>query len=398
MTSVTLLNRENTPTAPEDLAADKHHISPLCDPAKIRVSEFLDNEPLPRAWLLDKLLPCGVVGLLAAGGGTGKSFLLLQLAICIATGRPFLGLSVSSPGSVLLICGEDERDELHRRLWQIVSFMRDQEGFTADDQAAIGEHLYVASRVGEDNLLTTVVDGQAIRTDIVQRIELTAEQIPNLKLIGLDPASRFRGGDENNNDHATRFVEAAESLRSVTGATVLILHHMSKDGLRAGTEQLRAESLRGASALLDGVRWAAGMATLCKDKAKEYHVDSDDAKNYVRLDVVKNNYGSPWDGLWLRRQNGGVLVPERLMTGKEKKQQDKREKSYQDALPKLLSLIEREQERGKPLSKRRLRGFAGCTKALGISDHALRSIIERALKEGAIYEYKHKNTVELRVS
>src|SRR5690606_27337581 len=137
----------------------------------------------------------------------------------------------------------------------------------------------------------------------------TAEQIPALKLIVLDPVSRFRGGDENSNEHATRFVEAVETLRARIGATVLMPHHMNKDGLRAGTERLNPESLRGASALLDAVRWAGGMATLRKDAAAEYGIEPEEAGRYVRLDVVKNNYAAPWEGLWLRRERGGILCP-----------------------------------------------------------------------------------------
>ena len=383
-------------TKPQPAQSDE--LTPLCDLARIGVGEFLDCTPVPRTWILDNLLPLGIVGLLAAGGGTGKSFLLLQLAICIVTGRPFLGLSVNDPGAVLLLCAEDEREELHRRLWRIVGHMRDGEAFTTSDEEYMRERLFIASRVGEDNLLTTIIDGQAIRTDKVERIVLTAEQIPALKLVALDPVSRFRGGDENNNDHATRFVEAVESLRSRTGATVMMLHHMSKVGLREGSERLVAENLRGASALLDGVRWAAAMATLRREDAKNYGIDPDDANRYVRLDTVKNNYGPPWDGRWLRRENGGLLVPVKMSNRREQKLQEMGEKRYRETLPKLTGFIEQEQEKGKPLTHRRLRRYSGTTGIFGIGDHALRLIVQRAIVEGAIHEYHNGKVVELKTS
>ncbi|MDZ7750011.1 MAG: AAA family ATPase [Halofilum sp. (in: g-proteobacteria)] len=47
-----------------------------------------------------------------------------------------------------------------------------------------------------------------------------ARDIPDLRLIVLDSVSRFRGGEENSNDDATRFVEAVESLREQTGAAI----------------------------------------------------------------------------------------------------------------------------------------------------------------------------------
>lgn len=357
--------------------------APLCQPSEIGVGDFIDVEPVPRTWILENLLPLGVVGVLAAGGGTGKSFLSLQLAVSIATRCGFLGIAVSSPGSVLMLCAEDEREELHRRLWRIVESMRQGGLFTDIEDELLRERLFVASRVGENNLLTTVMDGDVIRTSIGDRIALTAEQIPALKLIVLDPVSRFRGGDENNNDHATRFVEAVETLRAHTGASILMPHHLSKDGLRAGADRLSPENLRGASALLDAVRWGAAMATLRKEAAKGYGIDPDDAGQYVRLDMVKNNYGPPWKGLWLKREPGGVLVPFE-MPPRHRKKRPQGEDRYRGVLPKLKAFIEQEREQGRLVTPNRLRGLAGKSGRFGCSDKTLRAILARAIAEGGI--------------
>ena len=368
---------------------------PLVDIATIGVNYFLDHEPPARHYIIENILPLGIVGLLAAGGGTGKSFLLLQLSLSIVTGRPFLGIQVSDPGAVLLFCAEDERDELHRRLFRVVQAMRDADEFGDIDVELMRERLFIASRVGSDNLITNVIDGVAMRTNIGKRIALTAEQIPNLKLIGLDPVSRFRGGDENNNDHATRFIEAVESLRAETGATVLMPHHMSKDGLRAGVDRIVPENLRGASALLDAVRWAAAMATLRKDAAHEYGIDPEEASRYVRFDIVKNNYAPPWDGLWLERQRGGVLVPTDMPTTRQRNQEQRSGNRYRDTLPRLKGLIRQRREQGKITTRRRLRDYAGKDGIFGIGDHALRAIIERAIAEGDVYEKSVGKVTEL---
>src|SRR5690606_3062732 len=129
------------------------------------VGEFLDEAPPARVWLLEGLLLLGIVGLLVAGGGTGKSYLMLQLAVSIVTGRPFLGLAVEEPGSVLLICGEDDRDEIHRRRRRVVGSMRERDEFGEREDALVRERLRIASRVGEDNLITTVADGVTVRTN-----------------------------------------------------------------------------------------------------------------------------------------------------------------------------------------------------------------------------------------
>lgn len=378
----------------DDRGTDRN-CEPLVDISGIGVGAFLDHEPPARTWIIENVLPLGIAGLLGGGGGAGKSFLLLQLSFSIVTGRPFLGLQISDPGAVLLLCAEDERDELHRRLFRIVEAMREADEYGFVDDKLIRERLFIASRVGHDNLITTVVDGVAMRTSIGRRIALTAKQISGLKLIGLDPVSRFRGGDENNNDHATRFVEAVETLRAETGATVLMPHHMSKDGLRAGADRIGPENLRGASALLDAVRWAGAMATLRKDAAHQYGIDPDEASRYVRFDVVKNNYAPPWDGLWLERRRGGVLAPADMPTVRGRNQEQRSDDRYRDTLPRLKGLMRQQQERGKVVTRRSLRNYAGKDGIFGIGDHALRAIIERAIAEGEIQEKQAGKVMEL---
>lgn len=374
---------------------DRTRTKPLVDPYSVGIGEMLDVEPPARRWLLDGLLPLEVVGLLAAGGGVGKSFLIQQLGIAVATGRPFLGLEVGEPGGVLILAAEDERDELHRRLHRIVTRMQDDGDLNDGDLELLRERLFIASRVGENNRLTDEFERMIVRTGITDQIVALVDELPDVKLIVLDPVSRFRGGDENANDAATRFVEVVESLRSATGATVLLPHHVSKDGLRAGAEALSVEMLRGASALVDGVRWAAAMATLRKDAAKDYSIDPDDAGRYVRLDAVKNNYAAPWRGMWLERSRGGVLKPTELSQRKARDER-KAEDRYSDILPRLQGLIRQHQEKGDPLTRRRLRDFAGKSGMFGVGDQTLRGIVERALAEGQIAEQGEGRIKELR--
>lgn len=370
-------------------------LEPLVDLASTGVDAFLDTKPEPRPWIIQDILPLGVVGLLGAGGGTGKTIFSIQLGISVATGVRFVGLKISEPGSVLMICAEDEREELHRRFWRIVELLREFELLGRSADKLMRKRLFIASRVGQDNLITNVIDGVAMRTRIVDRIALTAEQIPALKLIVLDPVSRFRGGDENDNDHATRFVEAVESLRATTGATVLMLHHMSKGGLRADADRVGPEDLRGASALLDAVRWAGAMATLRKDAAVNFGIDPDEASRYVRFDIVKNNYAPPWEGMWLERQRGGVLAPAELQSVRRRNLHKRGEDRYRETLPKLKGLIRQNSEKGRKSTRRNLRDYAGTDGIFGIGDKSLRAIIERAIAEGEIYERSGAKGMEL---
>ena len=90
-------------------------------------ADFFDqnNKPPRRKVLLEQrdmneqpapFLPLGKVGLFVSPGGVGKTTVLSQLAISVATGLPWLGFEVASPGKVFLGLGEEDKDEVHRRL------------------------------------------------------------------------------------------------------------------------------------------------------------------------------------------------------------------------------------------------------------------------------------------
>lgn len=61
-------------------------------------------------------MPAGKLCLLASPGGKGKTALLMHLAIHVAAGRPWLGLDVVKPGAVAMVLGEEDAEEVHRRL------------------------------------------------------------------------------------------------------------------------------------------------------------------------------------------------------------------------------------------------------------------------------------------
>jgi len=80
------------------------------------VGDLLDTDPPAREWLVTDRPPRGVVGVLAAAGGTGKSMATLQLAISVCTGLDWLEMPIDKTGAVLMFSAEDDRDEIHRRL------------------------------------------------------------------------------------------------------------------------------------------------------------------------------------------------------------------------------------------------------------------------------------------
>ncbi|MDA3919942.1 MAG: AAA family ATPase [Salinisphaera sp.] len=362
-------------------------IEPLCDPNAIGVSDMLRQNPPERRWLVDGLVPAGIVGAVSAAGGAGKTFLIMQMGVSVSCGAPFMGASIPDPGGVLMLTAEDDRDEIHRRLWAIVQSMKFDGDLTDADIELIESQFFIDSRIGRDDRLTREIDRDIEPTLIGDRIIALVQQLERpIKLIVLDPLSRFRGGEENSNSHATAFVRQVERIARETGATVLVAHHVAKNTWRA-SDGLHQDGMRGASALIDGFRFGLGMATLRKDEASKFNVDPDDARQYVRAEPIKQNGGAMWDGAWLKRGEGGVLALTDLQPKKSGKSDAEAEDCYQDTVAKLKTLVRRAQESGNPLTMRRLRDYAGRGGVFDMGDQRLRGMAKRAIQESHISEH-----------
>lgn len=246
---------------------------------------FADPPPR-RAWLLtidgEGALPLGKCGVLAAGGGTGKTMALVQLALAVATGRPWLDrFQVARPGRVLLALAEEDLEEVTRRLYRAACAMDLDRAQRAEAAARI-----VALPLAGTPCALTLKDKQG-NTNEAPALAALRERMSESEwsLVLLDPLSRWAGDDtEIDNAAATRFVQAVETLVSAPGSpAVLVAHHSSKSSAASG-----AANVRGASGIVDGFRWAATM-----DK-----IDAGDVTG-VRLHLAKTNYTRAWDDVFL---------------------------------------------------------------------------------------------------
>lgn len=62
----------------------------------------------PTRWLIRNYLERGAVGALYGPSGSLKSFIALEMALCVASGRPYRGNSVRQ-GSVIYLAAEGQR-------------------------------------------------------------------------------------------------------------------------------------------------------------------------------------------------------------------------------------------------------------------------------------------------
>jgi archaellum biogenesis ATPase FlaH len=119
------------------------------------------EEPDPMEWRVADFVPEDHLTMLIGDGGTGKSILALHLALCICTGRPFLGMGTRK-GRVLYIDHELDREEQLRRVHRIARAM----GIDAADSSLSDRFQYwrpthpLGTEEHQENLLGAVGDHQ----------------------------------------------------------------------------------------------------------------------------------------------------------------------------------------------------------------------------------------------
>lgn len=81
----------------------------------VTAAELMRMELPEPEWLIDKLLPAGALGFIGGNAKSGKTFLCLQMALCIASGTPFLRQGVAKKRNVIYIYLEGNMAQVQKR-------------------------------------------------------------------------------------------------------------------------------------------------------------------------------------------------------------------------------------------------------------------------------------------
>jgi hypothetical protein len=189
--------------------------------AKLFDRDGIDSIPPPTP-IIDGVLDVSTVAFLSGKFGTYKTFVAVAWACSVATGRPWEGREVVTPGPVIYVAAEG------------VSGIRARVGAWE-----IGHN--GGQRVPHDRLY--VLNGK-VRLNVPEEISAFSDIIREIKpaLVVVDTLHQCAAGsDENSNTEMGSVFGALGDLREEHGATLLALHHTGHSGERA----------RGASSLED---------------------------------------------------------------------------------------------------------------------------------------------------
>lgn len=189
--------------------------------------DSIKDEPVE--WLIDSIIPKKAFVALYAPPASYKSFISLDLAEAIATGRDWMGYRIPKKGAVLYICGEG-----HGGMGARVKACKIQ------NKSPDGANLYIIR--AQLNLRSSPEDF----AELVNAINaLIAEIDEPLEIIILDTLMRMSGGgfNENSSEDMGAFITQAGKLQELYECALMVIHHSGKDvtkGLRGHSSLLGA--------------------------------------------------------------------------------------------------------------------------------------------------------------
>lgn len=342
---------------------------------------WLSEEPAPVTYCVEPLLPRGVVGLLVAEGGAGKTSFGMRMAVSVAGGRQLFDLPTAQ-GRVVYVACEEQDAGLRRRLYKMVQREREKMRQEKLSPAAIElfemnllTNLTLRSAVGYEMYLISARNGETSQTGLVDAL---LEKLPRpLELLILDPISRLNGAEENSNSVGTALINAAERIVREAETTVLLCHHTGKAASKDRDTSLYAA--RGASGFVDAARSSIRLLTADADDVRNFTnvpMDVIEAGNLVQVIHNKSNEGPKAKPFWLRRQETDFdrFIPQ-LTAG---------EQSHLKALAALFDWFTK--NKAAPFSASRVLDNRDTRdqiwKGLNVSRNAARETIQRAQDEG----------------
>ena len=219
---------------------------------------------LNESWRIERILPeTSFLTGLYGPSGFFKSFIILDMALCIATGKLWHGRKVKQ-GTVVYIAAEGQAGTLKRiQAWK--------------------KHHNI-KQVDQFNLLPVkvILDDLSELRDFTTTIQSFTEK-PSL--IIFDTLARCMKGDENSTSDMGQVIISCNKITGDTGAQVLLIHHSGKDTSKGARGSI---ALTGAvDTLLNIKKNGQYEVTLNCEKQKDYELFPDMP---FRMDIVDTGF------------------------------------------------------------------------------------------------------------
>lgn len=172
------------------------------------LSVYKDNPPALPEELISGILRRGHKMLISGSSKAGKSFLLMELCVSIAEGRPWLGFSCKK-GRVLYV------------------------NLEIDPASAVNRFLKIYEALGipaanMDSIVLWNLRGHAVPLDQLVPKLIRRVRYQKFDAIIIDPIYKVITGDENNASEMGAFCNQFDKICTETGCSTIYCHHHSK--------------------------------------------------------------------------------------------------------------------------------------------------------------------------
>jgi hypothetical protein len=179
------------------------------EPLKTVRPDDVPDVPHEKRWLVEGVWPVAGVGVIAATPKIGKTWLVADLALSVATSTPFLKhFPVMISGPVLMFASEDQNHEMKDRLRGLAA----QRGLSLSD------------------LSFGLVDEPSLRLNHTKDLARFERRIRDDRpvLVVLDPLRRIFSGNESSSDAMSAVLGQLRRIQRQYQVAIVLTHHLSK--------------------------------------------------------------------------------------------------------------------------------------------------------------------------
>ena len=261
----------------------------------------IDKEPIPpREWVYGNRYCIGFVSANLGDGGVGKTALAIADAISITTGKSLTGEHVFRRENVLIVCLEDDLDEMKRRIKAALLHHH-------IDPAEVKGRLFYCTHKGEKLIVRR---GDATSPGRLGAMIRAAIRKRGARVVFIDPLVKAHAADENNNVDMDVVIDNLVEIASEERVSIMVSHHTRKGSAEAGN----ADIGRGATAVKNGARLVYTSVKMSEAERARFNLTEVVAVTLFRVDSGKVNICPPRRAKWfnlvgVRLGNPSAIYP-----------------------------------------------------------------------------------------
>jgi len=331
-------------------------VKPEAELTLIDAADFMRKPPPPPDAIISGIIDRGDKVAIIGKSKNRKSFFALQLALCLASCRRFLGLSVGETcRNVMLIQMEVQPSHYYRRVYTMSNAM----GISADQAQ---RRLWIHSGRGTTN---------AGSDEWFEQIEHLAKKHSTEAII-MDPLYKIAQGEENQAEGMKPVLNKFDQLCEATGAALLYVHHDPK-----GVAGLRETSDRGSGSGVVGRDYDSCMALSTHDTEEDAVVIEFLLRNYA----PQEPFTAKWQNAHFERRDDILPVKHR---GNKRPESPTVAASKREAIiGAAMNLV-----KNKPISITEFRLLV--QRLPGATQKMQRDIFDQLLADGRLVRWKTK--------